>query len=278
MKKFFILAAVAMMNLSAMATVIFEDADGTFVTWGQGLQFEASTFAGLTTPQELIVTFEDATDGIEFKRMDNWDQLYFAQFLGISGDGSISKLLTPDALAVLANTGLEMIGNHFYVTKVELVENLECVDYLWRGFFWMDEWSTAEMSSEYFASVDWTQYDAIRFYSEANRTDYVINVMTSWDGADKLGDQNSMTMTNEYAELTLTDDIRTKLAAAEKLMVQCNKETGDPFNATQIVLVPGGTTAIKNNAVSGKATKLIENGQVVIIKNGARYNALGAAL
>lgn len=278
MKKIFTLAAVAMMSLSAMATVIFEDAEGSFVTWGQGLQFEASTFAGLTTPQELIVTFEDATDGIEFKRMDNWDQLYFAQFLGINGDGSISKLLTPDALAILANTGLEMIGNHFYVTKVELVENLECVDYLWRGFFWMDEWSTAEMSSEWFASVDWTQYDAIRFYSEANRTDYVINVMTSWDGADKLGDQTSMTMTNEYAELTLTDDIRTKLAAAERLMVQCNKETGDPFNMTAFVLVPAEPTALQHNAVAEKAVKAIENGQLVILKNGVRYNALGAKL
>lgn len=279
MKKLFVFAAAAMMSVSAMATVIYEAPEGEprFVTWGQGLQIDSTKFAGLTTPHEMIVTFEEATDGIEFKRTDTWDQLYFPQFLGISGDGSISKLLTPDALEVLSHVNLEMIGNHFYVVKVELVENLEYENHLWKGYAWMEEWSTIELNKVWYASIDWDEVAAIRCVSEANRTDYVINVMTSWDGGDKLGDQTTMTMTNEYAELELTADMRTKLAASEQLMIQCNKEAGDPFNMTEIVLIMNEPSAVETNR-SVKATKAIENGKMVILKNGVRFNALGAKL
>ena len=37
-------------------------------------------------------------------------------------------------------------------------------------------------------------------------------------------------------------------------------------------------TAIDNTAVEGKAVKMIENGQIVILKNGVRYNVLGAQI
>lgn len=38
----------------------------------------------------------------------------------------------------------------------------------------------------------------------------------------------------------------------------------------------GGGTGVNNTAVEGKAVKTFENGQLVIIKNGVKYNALGA--
>ncbi len=40
----------------------------------------------------------------------------------------------------------------------------------------------------------------------------------------------------------------------------------------------GGTSALENVAAEVKATKVIENGQLVIIRDGVRYNALGAQL
>ena len=43
----------------------------------------------------------------------------------------------------------------------------------------------------------------------------------------------------------------------------------------KIELNEGGTTAIDNAAVEAEAVKVFENGQLVIIKNGVRYNALG---
>lgn len=43
-------------------------------------------------------------------------------------------------------------------------------------------------------------------------------------------------------------------------------------------LTIGGTTAIDNTAVEAKATKYMENGALVIVKNGVKYNALGAVI
>lgn len=40
----------------------------------------------------------------------------------------------------------------------------------------------------------------------------------------------------------------------------------------------GGSQAIENTNAEVKATKIFENGQLVIIKNGVRYNALGVQL
>ena len=74
---------------------------------------------------------------------------------------------------------------------------------------------------------------------------YVINVLTKWGDGGKLGDQTTMTMTNEYAELSLDGiDMTAKLADVDRLMVQCNKEGGNPFNFTAIVLVKKEGTGI----------------------------------
>jgi hypothetical protein len=62
-------------------------------------------------------------------------------------------------------------------------------------------------------------------------------VLTKWGDGGKLGDQTTMAMTNEYAELSLEGiDMATRLDS-DRLMVQCNKEGGNPFNFTAIVLV-----------------------------------------
>lgn len=43
-------------------------------------------------------------------------------------------------------------------------------------------------------------------------------------------------------------------------------------------LTIGGETAIDNTAVEAKAIKYMENGALVIVKNGVKYNALGAVI
>ena len=60
-----------------------------------------------------------------------------------------------------------------------------------------------------------------------------------------------MTMTNEYAELNIEAiDMAAKLAEVDRLMVQCNKEGGDAFNFTAIVLVKKESTGIRNYSVN----------------------------
>ena len=78
--------------------------------------------------------------------------------------------------------------------------------------------------------------------------------------------------------ISLTDDLRNRLANAGHWMIQFNKEAGNPFNVTDIVLVGDFPSDISNTAVESKAVKFFENGQIVIIKNGVKYNALGAQL
>ena len=50
-------------------------------------------------------------------------------------------------------------------------------------------------------------------------------------------------------------------------------------NGTLVITFPPTTpTAIDNAAVEGKAVKTIENGMLIIEKNGVRYNALGQVI
>ena len=152
---------------------------------------------------------------------------------------------------------MEVCGTGFTATKLWYGDGKDNVDEntVWTGFFWMDEWSTLEVAKTSFDGINWSDYKAIRFYSEANRTNYVINVLTKWGDDGKLGDQNTMTMTNEYAEPNIENiDMAAKLADVDRLMVQCNKEGGDPFNFTAIVLVKKETTGIENVANSKEQT------------------------
>lgn len=53
------------------------------------------------------------------------------------------------------------------------------------------------------------------------------------------------------------------------------------FNALQLYFISAeeaSATAIDNTVVSEKAIKMFENGQLVIIKNGVKYNALGSVI
>ena len=67
-------------------------------------------------------------------------------------------------------------------------------------------------------------------------------------------------------------------------MVQFNKEALDAFNVTDIVLVPKANTeedletAVQNNVIEKKPVKQIVDGQVVIIRDGKKFNLLGAEL
>ena len=199
----------------------------------------------------------------------------------ISGDGAFEQFLTPTAVDSLKAHGLEIIGANFTVTQVELLDGkAELKDgfTVWTGFFWADSWSTLELYYNGYAGVDFNNATALRIYSEANRSDFVINIKENWDAEGQIADQTAMTAGEGYMELPLTDDLRNRLANAGHWMIQFNKEEGAPFNVTDIVLVGDFSTAISNIEVENKAVKFFENGQLVIIKNGVKYNALGAQL
>ena len=281
MKKISLVALFVALVMSVNATDIWTGSK--HVSWADGgLQIAADQFAAAQPGNLIKVHFTGATDGIEFKVMNtHFDHLAGSREAAwISGDGAFEQFLTPTAVDNLKAYGLEIIGANFTCTKVELLESKTLKEgfTVWTGFFWADEWTTLELYWNGYAGVDWSKATALRIYSEANRSDFVINIKENWDAEGQIADQNAMTAGEGYMELPLTDDLRNRLANAGHWMIQFNKESGDPFNVTDIVLVGNFPTALSNTAVESKDVKFFENGQLVIIKNGVKYNALGAQL
>jgi hypothetical protein len=282
MKKLFFFAAAMFAAMTINATDLWTGEK--HVSWDDGgLQIEAAKFADAVAGQKLVVSFTGASDGIEFKVMNaHFDHLAGSrEALWISGNGSVEQFLTVAAVDSLKLHGLEIIGANFTATKVELLDGKELKEGLtvWTGFFWVDDeggWKTLELYRDAYAGIDFSKVSAIRFYSEAAGSAYVLNFLQGWGEGEKFADQDAMTDGEGYKELALTDDLRTRLAAAGHWMVQFNKEGLDPFNVTDIVLVLNGdTTAVENIEAEAKAVKLIENGQVVIIRGNAVFTPLG---
>ena len=282
MKKISLIALFAALVMNVQADDLWTGSK--HVCWADGgIQIPAASFAEAQPGQKIIVNFNGASDGIEFKVMNaNFDHLAGSREAAwINGAGSFEQFLTSSAVDSLKLYGLEIIGANFNCTQVALESGKDALKEgftVWTGFFWADDWSTLELYNNGYAGVDFSNATALRIYSEANRSDFVINIKENWDPEGQIADQNAMTAGEGYMELPLTDDLRNRLANAGHWMIQFNKEAGAAFNVTDIVLVGDFPTAISNTAVESKAVKFFENGQLVIIKNGVKYNALGAQL
>ena len=218
------------------------------VNWDNTLTIEAAKFADAQIGQKIVIEFTNAT-GEVIELHSNGGMLPGTRYEHhiYADQSSMEVFITPGMLARLKESGLEVCGTGFTATKAWYGDGKDNVDdnTVWTGYFWMDEWSTLEVAKTSFDGINWSDYKAIRFYSEANRTNYVINVLTKWGDDGKLGDQTTMTMTNDYAELNIENiDMAAKLAEVDRLMVQCNKEGGDAFNFTAIVLVKKESTGI----------------------------------
>jgi hypothetical protein len=246
MKKVFLLLCLLATTNIMMATDLWEGTHA--VAWDNTLTIEAAKFAEAQVGQKIVVEFTNAT-GEVIELHSNGGMLpgtRYAHFL-YADQHEMEVFITPGMLASLKEYGMEVCGTGFTATKLWYGDGKDNVDEntVWTGYFWMDEWSTLEIAKTSFDGINWSDYKSIRFYSEANRTDYVINVLTKWGDGGKLGDQTTMTMTTEYAELNLDGiDMAAKLADVDRLMVQCNKEAGQPFNFTAIVLVKSETNGI----------------------------------
>ena len=208
------------------------------VSWSNPLNIEADKFAEAIAGQRIVVTYKGATDGIEFKANGN-HMAGSREAAYISESGTYEQYLTAKAVEEIKAYGLEIVGNNFTVTKVQLLNGKEpkAGTSVWTGYFWADSWSTLELYKEGYNYVDFSNIAAVRFYTEAAGTNYVLNFMKGWGEGDKFADQTNMTDGEGYKELVLTDELRTKLAEAGHWMIQFNKEGLSAFNVTDIVLV-----------------------------------------
>ena len=294
MKKMFFLVAAFFAALTMNAADLWTG--NQLVNWENPLVIEKAMFADAQAGQKIVLHFTAASDGVEFKLRNE----FFSHLPGsreaawISGDGTIEVFLTAKAVEGLQAFDLEIIGANFTATKVELLDGREPKEGItvWSGWFWADDWKTLELYADGYNYVDFDKIAAIRFYSEAKGTDYVINFKSSWEADGQMADKSQMTDGEGYAELPLTDELREKVKNASHWMVQFNKEALDAFNVTDIVLVPKANTeedpeenpdedpetAVQNNVIEKKPVKQIVDGQVVIIRDGKKFNLLGAEL
>ena len=243
MKKVFLLLCLMATTVISSATDVWEGEHA--VEWKNTLKIEAAKFADMKLGDKLVIEFKEAK-GEVIELHSNKTMLPGTRFEHhIFADQKNAEVFaTTSMLSYLKEYGLEICGKDFTATKVWFGDGKESIDELtaWSGFFWMDEWSTLEITKNCFEGVDWSKISAIRFYSEAGRTDYEINILTKWGEGGKLGDQSTMTMTNEYAELSLEGiNMATALADVDRLMIQCNKKGGEPFNFTQVQLIAKST-------------------------------------
>lgn len=248
MKKVFLLMCLMATTTIVSATDLWEGTHA--VNWDNTLTIEATKFADAQVGQKIVIEFTNAT-GEVIELHSNGGMLPGTRYEHhlYADQSSMEVFITKGMLARLKESGLEICGTGFTATKAWYGDGKDNVDdkTIWTGYFWMDSWSTIEVAKTSFEGINWSDYKAIRFYSEAGRTNYVINVLTSWGDGGKLGDQNTMTMTNDFAELNIENiDMTAKLADVDRLMVQCNKEEGDPFNFISIVLVKNESTGIES--------------------------------
>ena len=136
-------------------------------------------------------------------------------------------------------------GENITVNMVELIKPglagsfHEPFKTVWKGFKWVDGWVTLNINKASLAPFgDFRNVKAIRFYHEANRIDFILRLILTWSPEAYIATQESMTKTNEYFELELTDEMRSQLAGIESLLpIQLSKEGGSSFNLTDIVFV-----------------------------------------
>ena len=209
------------------------------------IALDKELFATATAGQKLIVKYAtDAEKEIELKVMnEHFDHLAGSREQAkLNGNGRFEHFLTPKAVEELKAYGLEIGGNGFNALRVELEDGKASLPEgvnVWTGYFWADDWKTMYLYWNGYRYVDFNDVKAIRFYHEANRSDFVLNVRDNWDddGGVEIANIGAMTAGEGYMELPLTDYMREKIGASEHLLVQFNKEDGDPFNVTDIVLV-----------------------------------------
>lgn len=119
-------------------------------------------------------------------------------------------------------------------------------------------------------------------------TKYLLQVRDEAPSADDKKDDNAWTPITEITEAgNESEQFVTTTATGRYLRLQSVNATADHFHLKEVRVFgtvwtepedPSDPTAIDNIEAGEKAVKVIENGQMIIIKNGVRYNAQGAVV
>lgn len=218
------------------------------VTWDNSLNIEASEFAsGVEVGHYILINLENATDVLEIKANGVW--LPGSIFTNIEGKSEYKAYITSPMLSALKEYGLEIIGKSFTVTSVKIMNDGTTVPdgAIWAGYFWADSWTTMELFKTAF-NVYQKEADAENHFlghtkliinHEAGYDYYLLNVMTQFDNPDAVWANSEKNLTKGTTQVTVDIsgiDANQALADVNTLLLQFNKEGGNGFNVTSIVL------------------------------------------
>lgn len=210
------------------------------VTWESTLSIPAEQFAdNVKVGDYIYITFSQTSDVIEIKANGTW--LPGSRYTNLGNDSQDFKAyITNDMLDALKEYGLEICGASFTVTGVSICNDgfVMPEGAIWGGYFWVDSWNTLEIFKTAFSSYNGERYMDI-YLSEDNGdyTGYFIKALTKWDPETVWANNDQITHTSNIATVDLQNiDVAASLADVNVLMIQGNKEAGNPFNITAVVL------------------------------------------
>ena len=250
------------MSLTAYAdeqTVVWEGEQA--ISDVNTVSIDKDKFSGIKLGDKIVVEFKDADGGL-LSLFSNGKCLPGTSYNYVGPwDSAYEVFATQDMIKSLKQYGMDVSGYGYTVTKVSYEagrDNLD-VNTVWSGNFWMDSWSTLELSATSFSDVDWDEIEAIRFISEAGRSNWTLNIRSSWDDDGKIADQGSMTWEDNYFELDLENiDMAAKLQGKDRLFIQGDKGEDSPFSFTQVQLVPKALDPVSYMAWDDTEKKLVE--------------------
>lgn len=234
-------AAASIFGVSAQETVkTLYSGENREVTWANTLSIGAEQFAdGVKVGDYLYITFAKTSDVIEIKA--DGKVLPGSRFTWL-GDNTpdYKAYITADMLAALKQYGLELCGANFTVSGVSVCnDGFQMPEgAIWGGYFWVDSWNTLEIFKTAFDHYNGEQYMEIHMSADnGDYAGYFMKVLTKWDPETVWANNDQIVHNPRVATIDLKGvDIAGTLEATDRVMVQGNKEGGNPFNITAIVL------------------------------------------
>ena len=123
-----------------------------------------------------------------------------------------------------------------------------------------------------FPAMDITAYDALELDIYPLAENAVLDIQVIGVGAAS----TTFNLTaNEWNHISLNIDGNTKTNCEQIGFYNCQNLQGVCFVQNLLFVQNGDTTAIENTEVGAKAIKMIENGQLIILRDGKRYTITG---
>lgn len=258
--KHLLMAAAVAVSLSASAQEVIKtlySGEPKDIDWGNTMIISAESFADDVAVGNYISLKTTQTSGaIELKSDGAW----LPGTRNYNPGEAVEEVefrtyITSDMLAKLQVSGMEICGAQFTLAEASICnDGFEMPDgAVWGGYFWVDSWNTLELFKTAFDNYDNQRYLDIYLSEDTGDYDgYFMKVLTKWDPETVIASNEQIAHSPRKATVDLQGiDLKAALADVNALMIQGNKEAGNPFNITAIALrsedIPNGVESINKD-------------------------------